>query len=565
MPEIPLNPGFLLLLGGLLVLAAPRGVRPFIMGGAGALALWLLLENDFGAADAVRQMNLPVVLLDLDALNRIFGIAALIALITLSIYGAERRNRYEDAAVLMLAGATVAALFVGDLISFVAAASFAGIAAAWIVFCSSREGAGRAGVRLLIWNGLEGLLLVAGVAFHLSDATEASALTQLDVNSIGGACIFAALMIRIGAPFAHVWLKDTIAHASPFGGAALSAFSAMVGVYALARLFPAEPLLMFAGAAMMVIGVLYAAAADDLRAGAGYGLVTQIGVCVALIGVGSPLALAAAEGHMFAVVVGFTALQMALGVVVERLGEARLSQFAGVGRAMPITCALLLLCGVTIAGAPGFAGYVSLSVGLEATSSWELRWLWLLMSACAAGLFIAITLRPQLAAHRASAAPLTPRPVAFPRLLGSAVAAFFCLSIGLAPDWLYGLMPALSFAPFAWDRVAPQVELLGAAGVVFVLLYALRLWPQSRALRILDVDALYRGPVAAAGRWSGVVLLRVYGAWRTALGALASRVAAAMAAWTRSCDQPYPGRGWAALQFWVVSALVVTVLVGARL
>src|SRR5690606_28639790 len=133
--------------------------------------------------------------------------------------------------------------------------------------CSPLEEARRSGVRLLVWNGLEGLLLLVGVAFHLSAGAEGTVFARLDIESIGGGCIFAALMIRIGAPLAHVWLKDTIAHASPLGGAALSAFSTLVGVYALARFFPAEPLLVPIGAAMIVLGALYAASVDDLRAG----------------------------------------------------------------------------------------------------------------------------------------------------------------------------------------------------------------------------------------------------------------------------------------------------------
>ena len=566
MLAITLNPGFVCILAALLVLGAPRALRALTMGGAAVLAIVLLLYHDFGAAAAVAQMGLPVVLLDLDALNRIFGIAALIALITFAIFSNARRNRYEDSAILMMAGGAVSALFVGDLVSFVAAAALAGLAAAWIVFCSPVEGASRAGVRLLVWNGLEGLLLLVGVAFQLSAGAEGTVFARLDIQSIGGGCIFAALMIRIGAPFAHVWVKDTIAHASPLGGAALSAFATMVGVYALARFFPAEPLLAPIGAAMIVVGALYAATVDDLRAGAAYGLMTQTGVCVALIGVGSPLAVAAAEGHIFTSMFVFAALQMALGAALARRGAVRLSQFEGLARAMPITAALMLVTGLAAAGAPGLALYATHSVALEASAQWELRWLWALIAGSSAVLFISLALRPALAAHRHGGAPAPFNEAPFSMLLGAGVAAFFCISIGLAPSWLYGLMPtALTFAPFDLDRMAPQFELLGAAGVAYVVLRALGLAPRERAVDLLDIDAFYRGPVAGAARWAGVVMLRLYGAWGAALAGLAARAAEGLAAWTRSCDAPYLGRGWAALQFWAIGALAVIILIGARL
>jgi multicomponent Na+:H+ antiporter subunit D len=565
MVAITLNPGFVLILTALLALAAPRSVRAPAMAGAALVALWLLLDHQFGAAAAVAQMGLPVVLLNLDALNRIFGIAALIALIALAIFANARANRYEDAAILMMAGGAVSALFVGDLVSFVAASSLAGLAAAWIVFCSPIEGANRAGVRLLVWNGLEGLLLLVGVAFHLSGGAAGTVYARLDIASIGGGCIFAALMIRVGAPLLHIWVKDTIAHASPLGGAALSAFATMIGVYALARFFPAEPLLMPIGAAMIVIGALYAATVDDLRAAGAYGLMTQTGLCVALIGVGSPLAVAAAEGHVFTAMFVFTALQMVLGAVLARRGAARLSQFEGLARSMPITTALLLVTGLAAAGVPGLALYATHAVALEATAQWELRWLWALIAAGSAVLFASLALRPALAAHRHGGKPARFHEAPFSMLLGAAVAAFFCVSIGLAPDWLYGLMPtALTFAPFALDRVAPQLELLGAAGAAYVVLRALGLAPKERAIDLLDIDAFYRGPVSGAARWAGVVMLRVYGAWGAAVALLAERAADAMGAWTRSCDTPYLGRGWAALQIWAIGLMAVIMLISVQ-
>lgn len=559
--EIPLNPGFIPILASLGVLAAPRSLRAPIMALAALAAMWFLLDYRFGAAAAIAQMGLPVVLLSLDALNRIFGIALLIALIAISIYSGARRNRYEDAAILMLVGGSVSALFVGDLIIFVAAAALAGLAASWTVFASPVAHANRAGVRLLIWHGLEGLLFLVGVALHITAGAARVEIDRMDVATVSGACVFAALMIRVGAPFAHVWLKDTVSHASPVGGAALSAFTTMLGVYALARMFPAEPLLIAVGVAMIVIGAVYAAAESDLRRTAAYALTAQTGVCVALIGVGSPLALAAAEGHAFAAILAFAALQMVFGAVLERRGGADFAALAGLSRAMPITTLLLLVAGLAAAGIPGFAVYATHTVALEAVAQWELRGVWLCIMALPAVLMVALALRPALAAYRAApAGPIEEAP--FPMLLGAGLATFLCLSIGLAPGWLYDLMPtALTFQPFAIDRLAPRFELLGVAGLAYLALDALRAAPRTQSARTLDIDAFYRGPVAGAGRWAGVLLLRAYGAWQAAAaksGRVAGRVLAAMA---RLCDRPFaPTRAANVVQFLSVGATLMIIL-----
>jgi len=564
MLDVTLNPGIVPMLAALLVLAAPRALRAPTLAGAALLALWLLLDQNFGVSVGDRQMGLNIVPLDLDALNRIFGIAMLIALIIIAVYSSARRNRYEDAAILALAGGSVSALFVGDLIIFVAAAAVTGLSTAWVVFASPLPGASRAGIRLLVWHGLEGLLFLVGVALHLSAQNGRSEITRLDIETLGGGFIFAALMIRIGAPLAHVWLKDAISHASPTGAAAISVFASMLGVYALARCFPAEPLLVPIGASLVVVGLLFAAAEDDLRAAGAYGLAAVTGVCVALIGVGSPLAMAAAEGYAFTSIFAFMALQMALGAFVERTGAARLSSLAGLGRSMPFSTTLLMLAGLATAAAPGLAPFVTHTVALEAVSQWPLRWLWTLIVAAPAVLLICLALRPVMTANlvREEGRGLHEAPYAM--LLGAALAAFFCVSIGVAPGWLYGLMPTeLAFQPYAMDRFSPQLELLGAAGVAFVVLRALRLAPKDTAITLLDIDALYRGPLAATGRWLGVVMLRFYGTWQALLSRFAGWAGRQFAAWTNSFDRPYARASRSALQLAAI-AVVIVVAVAAR-
>ena len=131
MDQFALNPGFIPIIAALLVLAAPTTARPPIMAISAVAAVSLLLGRSFGAETVVTRMGLHVVPVNLDPLNSIFGIAMLIALVLIAIYSNARRNRYEDAAILLLAGGAITALFVGDLVNFVAAAALAGLAAAW--------------------------------------------------------------------------------------------------------------------------------------------------------------------------------------------------------------------------------------------------------------------------------------------------------------------------------------------------------------------------------------------------------------------------------------------------
>lgn len=562
MASVTLNPGFVLILAALASLASPKSVRPPLMAGAAAFALWLLLDNEFGAAAAVAQMGLSVVLLDLDALNRVFGIAYLIALVLLAIYSSARRSRFEDAAILLLAGGAVSALFVGDLISFVASAALAGFAAAWLVFASPLPGANGAGVRLLVWHGIEGLLLLVGVAFHISSGAENSVFARLGADTLGGGLIFAALMIRVGAPMAHVWLKDSISHASSAGAVALSIFTSTLGVYALARLFPAEPLLPAIGGAMIILGIGFAAAEDDLRRAGAYGLTAQVGVCVALIGIGSPLARAGAEAHAFALVFAFSLLFMAHGAVLSRTGVSRISGLGGLAQPMPLTTAFMFLGGLAGAGFPGFAAYVSMAVALEATGVWDHRVLWTLIVAAAPALAACLALRPVLVAFSTAPKARAVQPAVFPTLLSMGLATFFCVAVGLNPAWLYRLTPTeLAFAPYTLDRLAPALETVGVGALAFVLLRISGLTSRDRATHLLDVDALYRGPIASVGRWVGVVLLRLYGASQTGLDRLAARGAGLFTLAAQACDRPYADKLAGAMQLIATGAIVAIIMI----
>lgn len=543
MLAITLNPGFVCIFAALLMLTTPRWARSPVMAGSALVALWLMLDRDFGAAAAAAQMGLPVVLLDLDALNRIFGIAMLIALIVVAMASGARRHRSEDAAILLMCGGAVSALFVGDLVSFVGASSLASLGSAWLIFASPLPRAAQSGVRLLIWQGLEGLLLLVGVAFHISAGAASSIFTQLDATSIGGGFIFTGLLIRSGAPLAHVWLRDATAHASPVGGVAFSAFSTTLGIYALARLFPAEPALIYIGLAMIVIGLAYAMAEDDMRRAAASGLTAQTGVCVTLIGLGSPLALSAGEGHAFATIIAFAAFQAAIGAILFRRGEARFSTLQDLAREMPLTTTLLVTAGLAVSGVPLFATYTTITIALEATAQWSLPWAWVLIASASAGVFAALCARATLAAFRSTQKRTSINEAPFPILLGCAVAAFFCISIGFAPTWLYGLLPsALAFEPYALDRLPPALSLLGASGLALVALQGMKLAPPERRVALRDVDALYRGPVAGAARWLGVVLLRIFGAAEAMAQRQLIRFGALCMLWVRRLDQPYrPG------------------------
>lgn len=563
MPAITLNPGFVLLLAAFAVLTTPKGLRAATIAAAAILALWLLLDHEFGAAATVAQMGLPVRLLVLDPLNRIFGLGLLLVLVIVAIASNARQNRFEDAAILLSYGSALTALFVGDLVSFIAAMSLSGLAGAWTIFCSPLDGANRAGGRALIWRGLEGLLFLVGLAFHLAASEARSEFVSLDLTSIGGCFIFVALLIRVGAPFVHSWYVDVAAFSSPVGAMALAPTGAIIGLYALARFYQGESILMWIGVALIVLGLFYAAAEDDLRRSAAYAVLAQTGLFMLLIGVGTPLAMAAAEGGVFSAIFASAAMFAVLGGVVDRKGRAQRSQLAGLAKAMPVTGMLMLASGLSLCATPAFASFATHTVALDALAQQE-AWLRVLVGAIPAWLLACLAVAPALTAFRV-VTPSAPRHEAkFSLLLSAGLALFFSVSVGLAPDWLYNLMPTqLSYSPYAADRLAAALQLVGASALAAVILYGLKAWPRPEDHELLDIDALYRGPVSAGARWCGILALRIYGAWHGLMGSTAKVLTGAAGAWIAAQDRPY-ARVSAAIQIAAVAVALVIALVSQR-
>ena len=365
MPSISFNPGFALLIGAALVLAAPTRARSGIALAATLGALALAFTPSFGEHGAFAQIGLRVAPLRLDALSQTFGMIFALVAIMLALHGGASRSRQEEAALLAHAGGALGAVYAGDLVAFVALAEVSTLAAAALLLSRQDAADREAGLRLIGWQALSSVLFLAGAAFVIAQKGTA-VFSQVSARTPAGVLILVALGVKAGFPIAHVWLKDAASRASAAGATALLVFTPLLGVYGLARAFAGEPALIWIGMVMTVLPAFHAMAEDDLRRALAYGMIAQVGFIVACIGVGSPLALAAAAAHAAAVALGVSVLAMALGAVLDRTGTTRASKLGDLGRTMPVTAALSCIAALSIAGAPLTAGFASFALVFDA-------------------------------------------------------------------------------------------------------------------------------------------------------------------------------------------------------
>ena len=540
MTEITLNPGFALLLGALIALIAPSRARSSVALVASLAALGLAFTPSFGEHASFAQIGLRVVPLRLDALSQTFGVLFALVSIMLALHGADPRARAETGALLVLAGGAVTAVYAGDFVSFVAAAELSTLAAVSLLLLREEWTAQEMGMRLLGWQALSSILFLSGAAFSIGESGAAD-FARLSPRTPGGALILAALGVKAGFPVAHVWLKEALPRASAAGGAAIAAFTTMLGVYGLARGYAGDPTLVWIGVAMTILPAIFAMAEDDLRRSLAYGLVVQTGVMIAGIGIGSPLAMAAAAAHAFATTLAFVVLAMALGAVRERTGTARASELGGLARIMPATTALVCVAALSIAGSPLTAGFASLALVLDAFAQAERPLVYLALIAAVGAAVAHTAIKIPYAAFFAPARKQPPAPGFFASpQLAMLFAVVLIVGVGASPGWLYQFLPPdpVRFSPYDWSRLLTHVQLAVSAALAVVAARLTRLYPLEKPGDLRDVDRLIHGPLWSLVQRAAIAAGGIHRFWRRNEQSTADLFTRVASRWAALADRP---------------------------
>lgn len=166
-------------------------------------------------------------------------------------------------------------------------------------------------------------------------------------------------------PF-HFWLPNAMAAPTPVSAYLHSATMVKAGIFLLARLLP-----IFAGAALYhnivtAIGLLtlcmaafFAIFKEDLKGLLAYSTISHLGLIVCLLGIGSPLAVAAAIFHIINHATFKAALFMIAGIIDHETQTRDLRKLSGIWQLLPFTGTLTMITAASMAGVPLTNGFVS--------------------------------------------------------------------------------------------------------------------------------------------------------------------------------------------------------------
>ena len=491
------SPALLIIGGAALVPFLPHLLRNIYMLALPIVAFGFFVVIPQGEFGMVSYLGVELVTLRVDLWSRIFVYIFLLATLLSVIFALHVRDTMQQVAGLVYAGGAIGAVLAGDFLTLFMFWEVTAIASVFLVWATRTPESYRSGMRYIIFQLISGVLLLMGALAIYVD-TGSLRFEQVALEGIGAWLVFIAFGIKCAFPLLHNWLPDAYPNATATGAVFLSAFTTKLAVYALARGFAGEEILIYIGAAMALVPIFYAALESDLRRVLAYALNNQLGFMVIGVGVGTELALNGTAAHAFCHILYKSLLFMSIGAVVYRTGTAQVSSLGGLYKSMPWTTGFCMVGAASMAF-PLFGGFVSKSLIISAASAQGYVWTWAILMFAAAGVFLNAGLKVPYFAFfsrdrgiRCDEAPKN-------MLVAMAIASTFCIGIGLYPQALYLLVPyAIDYEPYTGAHVVTQLQLLAFSALAFAILVRHKLYPTERSAVILDTDVIYRRWLPAA-------------------------------------------------------------------
>ena len=239
----------------------------------------------------------------------------------------------------------------------------------------SGEKASAPAVRTLLVTAMGGLALLFAVVLivvRTGTTVLSEALTHQvwieDQGFTSGIAVLVALAAMTKSaqfPF-HMWLPDAMVAPTPVSAYLHAAAMVKAGIYLLMLFSPAlggsilwQVILVSTGLITALMGAFFAMRRFDLKEIMAYSTVSQLGLIVALIGIGTPAALATAALYTLAHALFKASLFMVVGIIDHQAGTRDIRLLHGLWRIMPVTFITTLLAGLSMAGVIPLLGFIS--------------------------------------------------------------------------------------------------------------------------------------------------------------------------------------------------------------
>ncbi|MGB1800551.1 MAG: Na(+)/H(+) antiporter subunit D [Gammaproteobacteria bacterium] len=491
------HPGLLLILAGFIIPLLQGTKRTVFILAVPCLALASVWSMEFGNHGSFQYLGFELNLINLDTVSRLFITVFAITVFTGSLFCCKQAKSKELAAAFIYAGGAMSVVLAGDLISLFVFWELMALASTMVIWSAQTEGSWRAGMRYVVVHFLGGVILMAGITAHVHE-TGSIVFTAMQADSVATWLILCGFLLNAGAPPLTAWLADAYPEASFSGTVFLSAFTTKTAVYVLLRGFPGTEILVFIGVFMIFYGIIYALLENDMRRILAYSIINQVGFMITGIGIGTEMALNGAAAHAFTHIIYKALLLMSAGSVLYMTGKRKCTDLGGLIHSMPVTAICGIIGALAISSFPFTSGFVSKSMVTQSSIDQHILWVWLLLQAASAGVFLHAGIKFPWFVFFQKDSGLRPEEPPLNMRIAMIFFAFACVFLGVFPDVLYSMLPyEVNYVPYTAAHILTQLQLLLFSGLAFFVMLPL----MKRTLTIsLDFDWFYRkfGKVVSA-------------------------------------------------------------------
>ena len=483
------HPSLFFLAAAVLLWLLPLAGRRLLILLAPAAAFFVITQLDPGLSYGYELFGFDLNLLRVDKLSKAFGYVFTINAFASFLFAFHLKTRYEHAASLAYIGASIGAVFAGDLISLYLFWEVMAITSTFLVLARKTERAYGAAFRYVMVHIFGGLCLLAGILLQVN-ATGSVAFDGFSLQGLPTYLILIGFLVNAAAPPLSSWLSDAYPEATVTGGVIMTAYTTKTAVYTLIRGFAGWEILMVVGCFMALYGIIYAILENDMRRILAYSIINQVGFMICGIGIGTAMALSGAVAHAFGHIIYKALLWMSAGAVLYMTGKSRCTDLGGLYKTMPLTMIFGTIGALAISSFPLFSGYTTKPMIIEAGVHEGFFWVWLILEIASAGVFLHAGIKFPYFVFFAKDNGLRPGEPPKHMLAAMAFLSFICIFLGVYPQPLYDILPfPVEYHAYTVEHTLNQLQLLMFSALAFFLL--LPLLKRTKTIS-LDMDWFYR-------------------------------------------------------------------------
>jgi multicomponent Na+:H+ antiporter subunit D len=474
----------------------------------------------FGVFDAV--------IYDVNEFSQLMGlIFGLIAAVAVLYSYASDADSTQTAYALSYVGVSLGTVYAGDWLTLIFFWELMAVTSTLLVWHYGGT-AIRSGFRYAVLHGIGGSLFLAAIVWHYANVGTVAITGDGITGTIPATLAAIGIGVNVGFVGLHAWLPDTYPSPHLAASVFLCVYTTKTGVYGMYRAFPDGHLwIAYMGGAMAVFGAFAALLQSDMRRLLSYHIQSQVGYMIAGVGLAGAsighidkakkatevanLAASGAFGHVFNHILYKGLLFMTVGVIIYRTGQESLDDIGGLGRKMPITAGAFGIAALSIAGFPGFNGFVSKGMIIGAAHKHHLDVLWYLLLIGGVGTFLSFIKLGYFAFIEGSYDGLVKDANTGQSVAMISVAAL-CVLFGLAPNVLFELLPSFEggykYTTYTVSHVGEGLVLAVAGVIGFAILRG----PLHHIGKVPDIDYAYNRLFFYGGRVLVVGVTELYAA-----------------------------------------------------